>query len=247
MGSKIISIIKQIPHKTYVEPFAGGCAVLFKKPQYLINNHVEVINDKSDLLVNLYRQFQTNFKEFYRRIYFTLYSESEHRKAKKILDNPNHFNDMDKAWAYYTSISQSFGYILNNTWSISKTSNLNTNTWQSKKNVFKEIHNRFSNIQIFNRDAFKIMETFNDKDTLFYIDPPYPNCDQGHYGGYTQKDFVSLINILKQTKSSFILSNYKNDAVPKDWRFYTVNASVQDGKGQSSGRVEYLWVKNNSL
>ncbi len=38
--------------------------------------------------------------------------------------------------------------------------------------------------------------------------PPYHNANQGHYKGYTEQDFVNLLEKLKNIKGKFLLSSY---------------------------------------
>jgi len=58
------AIIKLIPkHTCYVEPFAGAAWVLFKKPP----SRAEVLNDRDNNIVNLYRVIQHHPEEFLRQ------------------------------------------------------------------------------------------------------------------------------------------------------------------------------------
>jgi DNA adenine methylase len=41
----------------------------------------------------------------------------------------------------------------------------------------------------------------------------YIGSDQGHYDGYTQEDFDSLLTILEDIKGKFLLSSFKNRAL----------------------------------
>jgi DNA adenine methylase len=56
---------------------------------------------------------------------------------------------------------------------------------------------------------------------FFYLDPPYPTSNQGHYSGYTEKDFDNLMNTLFKLKGKFMLSCYKrnldNYKLPSNW------------------------------
>jgi D12 class N6 adenine-specific DNA methyltransferase len=44
-------LIARIPHRVYIEPYAGSAAVLFAKPR----SPVEIINDLDDQVVNFFR------------------------------------------------------------------------------------------------------------------------------------------------------------------------------------------------
>ena len=84
LADKIISIIP--PHNLYCEPFVGGAAVFFNKPQ----SNVEVINDTNKELVNFYRVIQNDFVSLEKEIRITLHSRDLHRKAYGDIRKPGY-------------------------------------------------------------------------------------------------------------------------------------------------------------
>ena len=56
----------------------------------------------------------------------------------------------------------------------------------------------------------KLIRSRDDKNTLFYIDPPYVGSDQGHYDGYSQADFDALLEQLSKIEGKFLLSSFRN-------------------------------------
>jgi DNA adenine methylase len=76
IASKILPYFP--PHKVYVEPFAGGAALLFAKPVPQHDNKencIEVINDKDELLINLYRVVRERPLEFSHYLELTPHSD----------------------------------------------------------------------------------------------------------------------------------------------------------------------------
>lgn len=123
-------------HTVYVEPFAGGAALLFAKPKPIVSNssyYKEVLNDKNDLLIKLHRVAIEKREELELKIQATLYSQSDHRKAKEITKNPTDYDDVTKAWAFYVNINQSFSKTLGARWSIGVCSENCSATWHNKK------------------------------------------------------------------------------------------------------------------
>jgi hypothetical protein len=49
--------------KHYIEPFAGSCAVLLGRPDYLPTKHMETINDKDGYVANVWRSLQMEPEE----------------------------------------------------------------------------------------------------------------------------------------------------------------------------------------
>mgnify|MGYP000864447207 FL=1 len=64
-------------------------------------------------------------------------------------------------------------------------------------------------------DACKVLETNDAVDAFHYVDPPYIDTHQGHYGGYTQKDYEQLLITLSQVKGKFLLSSYPSAILEK--------------------------------
>lgn len=196
------------PHDLYVEPFCGGAAVFFAKPLA----KASVINDTNGLLVNFYQQMKLNFNELYRLIDATPYARDMHKKAVHICRNPGEFSDVEKAWALYVNLWQSKFKELNKGFQIE---NINTNHslgFYKKKKLFKTCH-KLDNCCIENMDSTKLIPYYSNESIFIYADPPYFNSDCGHYKGYTEYDFINLLNVLTETKSKFMLSCYPSDII----------------------------------
>lgn len=99
-----------------------------------------------------------------------------------------------------------------------------------------------------NQHAFQVIESFDSPQTVFYVDPPYPETNQGHYGGFTQQDFVNLVEQLKACKGAVLLSCYNNPAVPDDWIKHQFEATMsarntKDCNSENIKRIECVWYK----
>jgi DNA adenine methylase len=107
------------------------------------------------------------------------------------------FDRVKRAWAVWmlaniscgSKLDGSFGYDRNGT--------------TSKKRVNKRMGFntdyaiRLRQVQIECRDALRIIQSRDTPESFFYLDPPYPGTDQGHYDGYTQIDFDTLLGLLE--------------------------------------------------
>lgn len=249
LASKIVPLIPK--HILYCEPFAGGLAVLFAKGRPQVSNahyYHEVVNDLDERLINFYRVFQTRFAEFYQRIAFTPMSEAEYKKSKAIL-NDSSASDIDRAWAYYVNIQQSFANKLSAGWQRSR--NLPAYNpacaWIKNISLLVDCYDRLAAVQIACTDAVKCIGQFDSKDAFFYCDPPYPGADQGHYEGYTEKDLQNLVDCLAEIKGQFILSNYnqRNITIPDSWRKLEIQATMTAARNADSSnnkRTEVLWM-----
>ena len=261
IASKIIPLIPK--HTVYVEPFCGGAAVFFAKPWPDVSSagtYREVLNDKDECLVNFYKQFRDNGEEIQRRLLLTPYSRVEHNLS---IEKLTEGSDLDRAVNYYYNIMSSFSHKLSSGWAYAVFSKNNAFTFAKKVARLDEYFKRMTGVHIECKDALEIIDTWDSPQTFFYIDPPYPETNLGHYGGYSHDDLKALCEKLDKIQGSFILSNYYQDYIPKHWEYFTIEAicSATGRVGQKdkskkfefkegsvkNKRIEHLWRKKSSV
>lgn len=268
IASKIVPFLQAIPHTVYAEPFAGGLAVLYAKPiPFGINfaYYREAINDTSGLLVNLYRVAQQHPEEFSRLIDLTPYAKDEYSRAVEICKNHQKYDELEKAWAYFVSINTSFCHQLNNGWGRSVVSKNLAATWEHRKIRLPQALGRLQHVHVDNQDALAFISSWDSPQTLFYVDPPYLGTNQGHYSGYTEKDYQALCDLLDNIEGSYVLSGYPQENSPKSAQkiveIKTAMSASGKGKVRRIGkraetptqeelgnreRIERLWICNRS-
>lgn len=195
------------PHKLYCEPFFGGGAVFFRKPK----TGLEVINDRDNALINFYHCAQNHFPELQDMVQQTLHSETMYRYAKDVWNERVPASDIEKAWAiwYITNGSTQGSMHGSWTWCNGLSGGHAASTLNHKRSDFStQLHNRLKSVQISCRDAHRVILERDTPNTLFYLDPPYPGSFQGHYRGYTHKEFYELCDLLSSIRGKFILSCY---------------------------------------
>ena len=218
IASRIVEVIDTIPHTVYVEPFCGGAAVLFAKPAKHVTNtddYREVINDHDDRIITLYRVVRTQPDELNRLIQLTPYSQAEYRRTVEILKDPSGYSDLDRAWAYYVNVQQSFSKKLLGGWGTGASSENKAATWANQQDRLPEIFARLREVHISSEDAIDCIQRWDSPHTLFYCDPPYPGAEQGHYSGYSSDDWKRLCDCLDSIQGSYILSNYQQPVEPQ--------------------------------
>jgi DNA adenine methylase len=231
LASKLAPLIPK--HTVYVEPFAGGAALLLKKPRPEVTNQVhyrEVINDADGRLINFYRQLRDNGEELIRRIQLTLYSEEEHKIALR--DGLDHPCPLEAARRYYVNIQQSFSNRLNGGWKRSVFGCNHAAGWVNKLERLPEYLDRMVAVYIANTDALNCIQQWDSPQSFFYCDPPYPGADQGHYKGYTVEDFAQLVEVLDGIQGAFLLSCYDvpEVTIPPDWERFEFGAQMSAAK-----------------
>jgi DNA adenine methylase len=210
LSKLILSLIPK--HNLYCEPFFGGGAVFFAKEP----SPVEFINDTNGELINFYKVIKTKLPKLQKEIQCTLHSRQYHQSAKIILGYPHLFDEVKRAWAVWVLCNQSFGAKMDNVWGYDFKTNSSSKKLNNKRIAFiKSYAERLEQTQIECRDALQVIESTDGKDSFFYLDPPYYNSHQGHYKGYTEKDFETLLELLSKIKGKFLLSSYPSPLLEK--------------------------------
>jgi len=206
--SMLKNILPLIPeHNGYIEPFFGGGAVFWAKEP----KKYEVINDTNMNVVNFYEVLKHSYFRLAEKIQATLHSRETYKKAMIIYDCPWLFNDdpVIRAWAFYVLTNQGFSCQIGS-WGYDR--DKRAYNVQNKIDSFSEkLSERLKYVQIEQNEAHKVMLSRDKEDVFHYIDPPYIDANQGHYGGYTQDHFKRDLDAISQLKGKFLLSTYPSD------------------------------------
>jgi DNA adenine methylase len=237
-------IIPLIPkdHILYAEPFTGGAAVFFAKEP----SNIEVINDTNKALMTFYRVARLQFNKLKRRIAGTSHSRTDYKKAKLIYDNPEFFGEFDLAWAVWMLCASAFNAGFNTSFSYDICRQNTTRKFNNKKALFtQDVLKRLEHAQIEAVDACEIIRTRDSKGSFFYCDPPYFNADMGHYKGYTEGNFVRLLEYLSKIKGRFLLSSYPSDTLAKytkrhGWHTKALKQTTPATYGGRKPKIEVL-------
>lgn len=225
-------ILGMIPaHRIYVEPYFGGGAVFFAKGK----SYLEVINDINDKLITFYEVCQSEelFPLLMTKVYETLHSESSYQKAYSFWKDPDkcNGNKVDLAWAVWLVTNMSFSGSPSGGWK------WDNGTAGSHSGIVMDhyrqefsgwIHDRLKNVQISCRDALTVIEQRDREETFFFLDPPYPGCEQKHYKGFTFEHFEQLLEKLTTVKGKFLLCNFHSDMLQQYVDKFGWNMSVKD-------------------
>lgn len=209
MADEIVAMIPK--HKIYCEPFFGGGAVFFTKPA----SYLEVINDTNKNLIIFYRVMKRRFRKLKMAIEDTLHCESEYLRAKDIYNRRVEANELEIAWSVWVITNMSFSASMHGGWKwCNGSAGSHTGRFvRKKKYEFGILINRLEDVQISCRNALRIIRDRDTLETFYYLDPPYPGRSQGHYYGYTMKEFDSLLKVISKIKGNFILSNFQSQTL----------------------------------
>ena len=119
--------------------------------------------------------------------------------------------------------------------------------WLGSVRQLPEIASRLLRVQIENRPATEVIRLYDDRETLFYCDPPYPHGSRGDAKAYgfemTDGDHQQLAEALNSCKGKVAVSGYKcalMDRLYKGWR--RVDAKPKNCHSIKKLRQEALWM-----
>ncbi|RLI98616.1 MAG: hypothetical protein DRP00_01630 [Candidatus Aenigmatarchaeota archaeon] len=180
------------PHKVYVEPFAGGASLFWRKEPV----EKEVLNDIDERYVFLLKFLKNASDEQLEKLKSLDYTPSEEKfeRLKKL--DPN--DDVERAYKLIYLIMHSYGGEMDHFVHRKK---LRKCGYITNPEDYRE---RLKNTIIENKDFEKILEKYDSPDTFFYLDPPYKD---EHIKGEDPEAFKRrLFEACKKLKGKFLLS-----------------------------------------
>jgi len=259
-GGKSRSIRFILPHlpqtHTYVEPFGGSGVVLLNRQV----SRLEVFNDRYAGIIAFYQCLRS--KELCTRLMewldLTVNSREEWLRCAETWEDQTDL--IERAGRWYYMHEYSFGSLGRN-WGRARSGRYTGINGKIAKKIkcFSEVHERFRNVQIENLDGIECMEQYDSKHTVFYVDPPYIDCDQGVYKHQVCPRYHrDLMEFIFNCKGFVALSGYDNPFYTDyDWDAkydWDVFVSIQ-GTSKNTGlknvvdqmergkTQECLWIK----
>lgn len=236
-------ILPRIPvHDLYTEAFAGGLAVFFAKPP----SKVEVVNDTNAELINFYRVLKTRYNELKLRVDATLHSRLTHEYATFVYNHAEIFNEIERAWAVWCLTKQSFASRLDAVWGYDfKKGTKPIAISNAKGNFTNELSARLEFVQIECDDALNVLKRYDSPDTFHFIDSPYIGSDMGHYAGYTEHDFESLLELCSQLEGKFMLTMFPHSILAShiaknNWNVYEIERTISAAKTKRRKQTELI-------
>lgn len=180
LASRIVALMP--PHTHYVEPFAGGLAVLLAKDPEGVS---EVVNDADKDLTNFWQVLQglESFAAFRRLCEATPFSQAEWRAADAELaefpePDPQVSCRVVRAWRFFVHVRQSLAGRRRCFAPLSRSRtrrgmNEQASAWLSAVEGLGAVHARLRRVAVLCGDAVAVIRSQDGPGTLFYCDPPY--------------------------------------------------------------------------
>ena len=232
------------PHKRYIEMFAGGLSMFFRKTKA----EWSVVNDKDNNIVNLYMCVIHNLNELVehlnwlpksRKLFLDFRAEI---KEKDEIEIP----DPLQAAKYFYCIRYSFNKLIHTPFSKNKDMNKD---WEKE---LRYSRNHIGGSTIENLDFAELVEKYTpDREDFWYLDPPYfIATDKGDYymNNFSSEDhlrFKEAVDTIDKNGAKFMISYDYRDEVKdlySDYDIHTINLKYSGAtkEAKEKKRKEYL-------
>jgi DNA adenine methylase len=255
LAGRIVALMP--PHTHYVEPYAGGLAVLLAKSPDGIS---EVVNDVDGRLTNFWKVLQDEamFATFHRLAEATPFSELEWQRARNAgaaLHKPLNRSEMiQEATAFFVLCRQSLAGRMKSFASLSRSRtrrNMNeqASAWITAVDGLPAVHARLRRVVVLDRPAVQVLRTEDSDHTIFYLDPPYLKETRSVPDVYgfemSRDDHCELLDVVRIVHGKVMLSGYPStlyDDALADWNRHTFDLPNNAAAGKSKAReTEVLW------
>lgn len=204
-GKKRIAerLVAMLPaHKTYVEPFAGSAAVLFAKEP----SAVEAINDADPEIARAYKILKALTARDLGRLRKMNWVGDEATFKGLIDETPRD----DAAWLHR------FLYLTHFSYGKMRGKSFSPSVRGVEAKTIDRIEKfapRLKRVRVFGGDYRKVVEKFDGKDTVHFLDPPYfgYNVDVGE----SHFDERAFFDVLKSLRGKFLVTYGIRGELPK--------------------------------
>ncbi|OFW27600.1 MAG: DNA methyltransferase [Acidobacteria bacterium RIFCSPLOWO2_02_FULL_59_13] len=240
------------PCHHYCEPFAGSAAVLLnRKP-----SPIETYNDIDGEVANFFRVLRDQKDRLVEAIGLTPFSREEFYKAVSLNRKAKAVSSLERARLFFIRARQARTGLAQ-TASLGRWANCKNTSrsgmsgvvsrWLGSIEELPDIALRLLRVQIENRPALDVISLYDEKDTLFYCDPPYPHDTRGDSKAYgyelSDEQHRDLAGVLRKCKGKVAVSSYHSplmDELFKGWK--CVEAPEKICHSVKTARREVLWV-----
>ncbi len=243
-GKKLLrkKILENFPEQKtftrYVEVFGGAGWVLFASNKHA---EMEIYNDINGNLVNLFRCTKYHPEALQKELEFTLMSREWFFDAKEQIEVKS-LTDIQRAARFYILIKESFG-------SDVRTFGVRPKDMANAIQYISEVSKRLRMVVIENQDFDRILKTYDKKNALFYLDPPYYKTEKYYSDKFMPQDHVRLKEALEKIKGKFLLSYNDCEYIRELYDGYSIvevdrTHNLVQGKEKEKPRYKELLIKN---
>ncbi|HLJ20062.1 MAG TPA: DNA adenine methylase [Stellaceae bacterium] len=243
------------PHRVYVEPFGGAASVLMRNPR----SDFEVYNDLDGDVVNVFRVLRdpTQAAELQRLLKLTPWARAEFEAAYEPSDDPVEHarRTIVRCFMGHGTTSRRKNRTGFRAGSHPHRTGGGFGDWLGYHEAIPAFVDRLHGVVIEHRDGLELLARHDAPDTLFYVDPPYPEGTRTSIRGpgdndrcyradmIDDDDHCRLAPALCELEAAVVVSGYPcalyDQELYQGWERHAFRAMADHG----AERVEAIWIK----
>ena len=202
LAKRLCALIDADQHRTYVEPFVRMGGVFLRRS---CRAPVEIINDISGDVANLYRLLQEHYPYFIDLLKWRITSRAEFDRLRSL--PPERLTDLQRAARFLYLQRLSFGgKIDGRTFGVNRRTPGHFDVTKLEP-MLADLHERLAGVVVEQLPYADLIRRYDGPDVLFYLDPPYVGGEED-YGPvvFDRGDFERLAEQLAAIAGRFVLS-----------------------------------------
>ncbi len=200
LAKRLCALIDTIPHRSYVEPFVGMGGVFLRRPRAA---PVEVINDLSGDVANLFRVVRRHYEPFVEELRWLPASRDEFERQKRM--DPTALTDIERAVRFLYLQRLAFGgRVTGRTFGVRPDQSSRIQLTRLRADL-KALSRRLEPVTIEQLPYQDVIRRYDARGALFYLDPPYDETE-GYGTGFGRSDYVAMAEQLGRISGSFMMS-----------------------------------------
>ena len=207
----LLPIVESVDASFFLEVFCGGAALLWGLNAPF---EVEVLNDRMGAVTAFWETMKTDFDSFSALAHKRgLHSSDYYLHAQAVMSGKvKAESKVELAWALWYSSVNSHAHTGTGGFLVGREDNKAEVFSARLAKMTGERMKRLESVTILNRDAVDLVNVHGkDARSFIYADPPYFDTCMGHYVGYTQEDFVRLLDALAGAACRWVLSSFPSE------------------------------------
>jgi DNA adenine methylase len=202
LARRLTAMIEQVPHETYAEPFVGMGGIFLRRSR---RPRAEAINDISGDVVTLFRVLQEHYPYFIDMLRWRLSSRAEFNRLLGL--DPSRLTDLQRAARFLYLQRLAFGgKVDGRNFGVSARQSARFDVTKLEP-LLADVHERLAGVWIEQLPYAEFIRRYDGVGTLFYLDPPYWNCEDDYGPGvFGRDDFAALAQQLGGIAGGFLLS-----------------------------------------
>lgn len=200
LAARLCAVIDTIPHRAYIEPFVGMGGVFLRRARPA---PVEVINDLSGDVANLFRIVRRHYRPFVDEMELLFASREEFDRLRRV--DPTTLTDIDRAVRFLYLQRLAFGgKVAGRNFGVKRRDPSRFNHAKLRADL-RLLSARLAPVTIEQLDYSEVIRRYDAPDALFYLDPPYDET-AGYGLPFGRDHYEAMARQLEGIAGSFVLS-----------------------------------------